>query len=182
MTISRDSFYAHVRASLFHRGLAESAVVGMNAILDAWEAAGDIRHLAYDFATAYHETAYTMTPVRELGLGRGRPYGYAEPPYGQVYYGRGFVQLTWETNYEKAGTLVKENLVEFPDKALDPPTAAKILVIGMEQGLFTGLGLSSFINSSRCDFYDARRCVNGVDSATEIAQYANSFLQALTAG
>jgi predicted chitinase len=91
------------------------------------------------------------------------------------------VQLTWQTNYEKAGKLTGEDLVQFPDKALEPPIAAKILVLGMNEGLFTGVGLPRYINATKCDFYNARRCVNGLDNAKDIAEYANSFLQALAA-
>lgn len=185
MTIDRTSFFSHIRDSLFRGALDQGQVDGLTAILDGWEQRlpnGDVRQLAYTLATPYHECARTMQPIREVGLGRGRPYGYAEPPYGHVYYGRGFVQLTWETNYEKAGKLVEQDLVQFPDKALELPIATSILITGLQTGLFTGAALSRYINAQKCDFYDARRTVNGVDCATEIAQYANAFLQALTAG
>jgi hypothetical protein len=35
-----------------------------------------------------------MQPIEEYGKGRGMPYGKPDPTTGQVYYGRGFVQLT----------------------------------------------------------------------------------------
>ena len=58
----------------------------------------DPRQRAYVLATAWHETAHTFQPVREIGQGRGRPYG--KPGHlGQIPYGRGYVQLTWEANY-----------------------------------------------------------------------------------
>lgn len=37
----------------------------------------------------------------ELGKGKGRPYGNPEPPYNQVYFGRGPIQITWSYNYKK---------------------------------------------------------------------------------
>jgi putative chitinase len=183
MTVNRDSFFSHVRSSLFRGSINQSQTDGMTAILDAWETrypAGDVRQLAYSIATAYHETGRAMQPVREVGRGNRKSYGYVEPPYGQIYYGRGLVQLTWQTNYEKAGKLVGEDLVQFPDKALDPHVAASILIVGMQEGMFTGVGISKYINAKECDLYDARRVINGTDCAIEIAGYANSFLQALT--
>lgn len=40
------------------------------------------------------------------------------------YYGRGFVQLTWESNYRAAGNAIGIDLVAEPDRALDPSVAA----------------------------------------------------------
>lgn len=37
----------------------------------------------------------------ELGKGKGRPYGNPEPPYNQIYFGRGPIQITWSYNYKK---------------------------------------------------------------------------------
>ena len=55
------------------------------------------RHTAYVLATAYHETAHTMKPVREafwLSEGWRRDNLRYYP-----WYGRGYAQLTWRRNY-----------------------------------------------------------------------------------
>ena len=38
--------------------------------------------------------------IREIGHGKGRPYGRPTGPYNKVYYGRGPLQITWEINYK----------------------------------------------------------------------------------
>src|SRR4051812_15033951 len=66
--MDRTFFFDTVRHRLFKGNLTQPQVVGITAILDAWEerfADADRRWLAYILATAYHETAYTMQPVRE---------------------------------------------------------------------------------------------------------------------
>jgi putative chitinase len=107
--INRGFFFTHVRRMMFSNVLQQSQVDGMSAILDGWEAkyaTDDDRWLAYALATTYHETDQHMQPINEYGKGRGRPYGKADPTTGQVYYGRGFVQLTWERNYETMSNLL----------------------------------------------------------------------------
>ena len=39
--------------------------------------------------------------THEIGYGKGRAYGKPAGPYGRVYYGRGPIQITWETNYKQ---------------------------------------------------------------------------------
>ncbi len=66
--INRPFFYDRVRVTLFGGRLQPPQVQGLEAILDHWEktsAAKDDRWLAYMLATAFHETARTMQPVRE---------------------------------------------------------------------------------------------------------------------
>src|SRR5262245_16389883 len=120
--MNRDAFFAAVRHAPFDGHLAQLQVDGMNAILDEWERRrlGDRRWLAYVLATVFHETARTMQPIREFARGRGKRYG-------TIYYGRGFVQLTWEANYRKASAVVGIDLVAEPDRALELPIAAAIL-------------------------------------------------------
>lgn len=43
------------------------------------------------------------------------------------YYGRGFVQLTWEKNYVATGKALGVDLAQNPDKALEPSIAARAL-------------------------------------------------------
>jgi putative chitinase len=67
-----------------------------------------------------------------------------------------------------------------PDLALRPDLAAKIMMIGMQDGMFTGLKLSDFFTPHATDFLNARHIVNGSDCEAQIAAYARNFLAALS--
>jgi putative chitinase len=181
--IDRDYFFDAIRPALFAGHMTDGQVEGMTAVLDAWEqryAANDIRWLAYPLATVRHETAATMQPIREYGLGRGRAYGTPDAVTRQTYYGRGLVQLTWKSNYARLGDLLDLDLVGDPDLALVPANAAAILFQGMIGGLFTGVSLARYFGSGFDDPVNARRIINGQDCAEVIAGYHASFLAALT--
>jgi hypothetical protein len=182
MTVSfnKDAFFDYVREHLFYGKLTQPQVTGMNFILREWRKrhgfGGDHRKLAYMFATDYHETACTMVPVTEYGS-----QSYLQSKSYYPYIGRGFVQLTWEENYAKAGPKVDEDLVTFPDLALEPDIAAIIMFDGMEEGWFTAHKLADYFNEDEDDPWNARRIINGTDRATEIQGYHEHFLAAIAA-
>ncbi|MBS0524308.1 MAG: hypothetical protein JSS04_11815 [Proteobacteria bacterium] len=181
MSIDRDVFFARARVAPFGGSLRQGQVDGCNAILDAWEARpdfSDLRWLAYMLATAKWETAHTMKPVEEIGKGRGRPYGVPTRD-GRVFYGRGYVQLTWASNYARMAALTGADLAGHPELALDPAIAAVILFEGMKGGLFTGVGLPAFFDDRRDDPVAARRIINGTDHAADIAAIHRAFLAGL---
>ena len=133
--------------------------------------------IKYVLATVQHETNGTFKPVKEaywLSEGwRKRNLRY------YPYYGRGYVQITWESNYRKFSKLLTErysanyiDLVQYPDLALDESFAAFILVYGMKHGTFTGKKLSDYISNKKIDFRRARRIINGLDKAKKIAKIA----------
>lgn len=131
----------------------------------------DDRHLAYMLATALHETAFTMKPITEYGSKKylmGKKYW--------PYVGRGYVQLTWKYNYDKY------NISSTPERALEPDLAAKIIVSGMESGIFTGKKLSDYFSNKTNDPVNARRIINGTDKAHAIAGYYNLILKAVKEG
>lgn len=179
--INRKTFYDSVRLSLFGGSMSQKKVLGMETILNEWEAEKltDLRYLAYMLATTYHETAHTMEPVAEYGHGKGRKYGEPDPVTHQTYYGRGFVQLTWKGNYEAMSKVTGVDLVNDPDKAMDISIATKILFYGMLHGSFTGKKLSDYFNDLTTDWIKARRIINGLDKADLIAGYAEKFFTAL---
>lgn len=181
--IDRKAFFDAVRKEPFPKRLTTRQVDGMEAILAEWERRRltDLRWLAYMLATTYHETARTMQPIEEYGKGKGREYGKPAGPYQKVYYGRGFVQLTWLANYQKAAKALGVDLVRYPERALEAGIAAAIMFDGMMQGWFTGKKLSDYFAGTKADWVNARRIVNGVDKASEIAGYARLFHAALTA-
>lgn len=142
----------------------------------------DIRHASYMFATVYHETAATMRPISEYGKGKGRSYGKPVTVnvdgvnYTNVFYGRGYVQLTWLANYERAAReLNAPRLLIDPELANDPQLAYAILARGMRNGWFTGKKLSDYIGPRKYGYVNARRIVNGTDRASLIASYADRF-------
>jgi hypothetical protein len=152
--------------------------------IEADAAVTDVRWAAYMLATVKHECADRWQPVEEYGKGAGRPYG--EPvtvvsadgqPHVNTYYGRGYVQITWKDNYARLGKAigVSDQLVIFPEKALDPSMAYRIMSEGMRRGLFTGRKLADDINDHRCDYRQARQIINGLDQADRIAAYSNTI-------
>ena len=174
-------FFDSVRASF--GALSQSQVDGFNALLLA-SVGMPIKHRAYILATAWHETAFTMQPIHERGQVSyfdkyepgtkiGRDLGNTLKGDGYRFRGRGYVQLTGRRNYAKAGAALHIDLVGNPDKALEPATAAKIIVFGMSEGWFTAkkLGSQSYV--------EMRRIVNGADKAEQIAGYAVKFEAAL---
>lgn len=185
--MDREQFFGVIRP-LFGGKMTAKQVAGCEALLDEWYLTNrakehkDDRLLAYMMATAFHETDRTMQPIREYGRGRGRKYGAKDPTTGQVYYGRGYVQLTWKSNYERVKAEYGADFVSTPDLALDPIWAAKILFDGCIAGWFVpGKPLSRYINLEWCDYVNARRVVNGTDKADTIAVYAEAFEEALNA-
>ncbi len=146
-------------------------------IIDTCKARGLLRNqCAYVLATAYHETAHTMKPVREYG---GEAYLKKKKYY--PYVGMGYVQLTWKENYQKASKELGVDFVANPKLLLEAKYAAPILVVGSMDGWFTGKKLSDYITLQKSDFTNARRIINGTDKAAMIAGYAREFDDLLTA-
>jgi len=179
--IDRRRFFGGIRPDLFGGTLAQDQVTGIDAILDEWEARKltDLRWLAYMLATTYHETNKTMQPVREA-------YWLSETWRRNnlryyPWYGRGYVQLTWEENYRKMGRLLGVDLLGNLDLAMDPHIAAAIMFEGMMKadstfGDFTGKCLEMYFNDFLDDPVGARRIINGTDKAGLIAAYHRGFL------
>ena len=161
--------------------LDDSQASGISALLGFLEQdkdVSDVRWAAYMLATVKEECADTWQPIEEWGKGQGHPYG--DPvtvtgsdgrTYVNTYYGRGYVQLTWEANYQNMSYNLNlgDQLLIHPEKALDPPIAYDIISFGMRKGSFTGVGLGDFINGSQSDYVNARQIVNGLDNAERIA-------------
>ncbi len=186
MLANPAEFFRLVRVGLFRGDMTQSQVDGTNAVMAAWSKGTDLRWLAYALATAFHETDTTMEPIAEFGHGRGMRYGVPDSETGQVYYGRGYVQLTWRLNYARAEKEIPgSDLVAHPDNALKPDIAAEVMIRGMSEGWFTGVNLDHYfplVRPMNADWVNARRIINGVDCAARIAGYALHFRDALEAG
>ena len=202
--LANGAFFDHVRANLFSGSLNQSQVDGINALVLAGVEHGlNVQQHAYVLATAYHETARTMQPVREYGRGTERKYGrwqtnsagvqycpkngsaaadvYTQDECPHLFYGRGFVQLTWYDNYLRAGQKLGVDLLNNPDLTLQIDLSAKIMILGMKEGWFTGKKLSDYINDNKTEYVAARRTVNGMDKSIQIYKYALVFEAALNA-
>ena len=201
--LDRARFFARIRNSLYAGRLSAAKVSGVMAILDAAEALVPPLNdgaLAYVLATAFHETAGTLQPVRETlstsdeaairALDRAYAAGrlpQVTQPYwrrdreGKSWLGRGFVQLTHRRNYAAISPYVGVDLVERPERALELATAAAILLQGMRHGVFTGRRLDDYFCAGRADFAGARAIINGKDRALRVAQHARAFYAALSA-
>jgi hypothetical protein len=176
MAIDRKAFFNGIRHEPFPKKLTVGQVKGIDFLLDEYERSGwnDLRWLAYGLATTKWETAHTMKPITELGSER-----YLHSKRYWPWIGRGYVQLTWKRNYEAFREEVLDifglDIVEDPDNALDPKAAAYIMFEGMKRGTFTGKKLGDYFNKDKTDWFNARRIINGLDKANEIAGIAKMF-------
>lgn len=204
MPFDEKIYFDMVRKSLFGGELNQGQVNGQKFILASWvkdPTTTDLRWLAYSLATTKHETASTMLPIEEYGKGKGKEYGKPHVETGQIYFGRGFVQLTWFDNYLKATHELdlkgSEDLVYHPEKALDPSIAADIMFLGMAEGWFRGdtkgrQTLLRYFDVDTNDPFGAREIINGDKNIVPswsggksigrlIADYHDKFLEAVTA-
>ena len=148
-----------------------------------------VLNVAYLLATSWHETAYTMLPIKEYGgdkylskydTGRlARILGNTPEADGDgvFYAGRGHVMITGRNNYRKFSALLNIDLLKFPDLALDLKISAEILTVGSLKGMFTGKQLSDYIKFGYSDeFVSARKVINGTDKSQAIAEHAKKFV------
>lgn len=175
------TFFDAIRRSLFYGSLNQNQVDGFNtlgAYLASYFPAGSpqqVENAAYCLATFQWETASTMQPIAE--------YGGASARYSP-WFGRGYVQLTWEDNYrkqqDKHGHRGEDYKVhDDAERALLAHVSAPISIGGMVDGDFTGKRLRDYINETTIDYWNARRIVNGTDKATEIADMAKKYESAI---
>jgi hypothetical protein len=176
-------FFDYVRGPLFGGRLTEQQVQGMEFDLTYWENEidQDMRWLAYCLATEYHECGARMWPVREgfketdaeardYVSAQGYAYAKPDPTTGEVYYGRGKIQITWAENYVKAserlGLTGEQDLYRHPDMALDLAIATDNLMLGMIEGWYRSDSagkqtLARYFDMDTDNAYGAREIVNG---------------------
>ena len=187
MKFDHEKFFDGYRSAF--GSLTQPKVDGIESMLTALEADPDVndhRWAAYMFATVKHECADQWKPIEEYGKGAGHSYGQAKQvtgsdgqTYTNKYYGRGYVQLTWDYNYKKMSDALGlgDDLYIHPENALDPDTAYKIMSYGMRNGSFTGKKLGDYINDAGCDYRNARKIINALDQADRIKGYADKLEQ-----
>jgi len=208
--VQADKHFFDTVRPLFEGRLNQYQVDGMNKIVEYADKWGySPLRTAYILATAKHESANWMQPIREGARRYGPDYSdasakravasihakgiiktnYALPsgPYRQSYYGRGLVQITWYDNYLKFERLLKKPLTANPDLALEWDIALDILFLGMRDGMFRR-GKSLSMIETVADYKAAREIVNGDSHKTwggkdriddRMAGYARTFLAGL---
>lgn len=158
-----------------------------------------ISEMAYFLATAKLETADSFLPVVEgyymSGNRKQKLYNYYQKnnphalktifPNGlsdPTYEGRGYVQITHNFNYQKHQDYILEkfgvDIVSNPDEILNNKDIAfEICQTGMfvRELSFTGKVMGDYFNDDGHDFLHARKIINGMNAASEIAGYAEKF-------
>lgn len=181
----------------------QQQVNGQEAILNA-AGKTSLQHLAYILATAHWETGGTFGPETEnltyTSTARLRavwpkrfPTDASAAPYvrnpralankvygnradlgngggddGYNFRGRGLGMITGRANYAKWG------LTGNPEKALELPTAVRILFDGLTKGMFTGKRIGDYDN-----YKDMRRAINPDGNGATIAALAVKYEKAL---
>lgn len=198
------AFYDFLRGNdLLGPKISQSEYNGCDAILTACvRARWGVSYTAYAMATAYLETAHTMLPIKELGgtayftrmydingqrPKKARELGNLTPGDGALYPGMGYVQLTGKRNYAVLTKRLRElglitadiDLVKMPALAMRPDIAAAVMIVGMEEGLFTTRKLSDDLPASGpatvTQFVRSRDIINGTDRQQDVADYAVTF-------
>ncbi|MCA2374514.1 hypothetical protein ATU3B_23075 [Agrobacterium genomosp. 3 str. CIP 111-78] len=194
---NQTTFFSYIRRAPFGGRLTQSQIDGVNVILAQWEYYKliDRRWLAHTLAEIFHETGGRMQPVRETfatsdaqaksrleaAWKAGKLSSVKLPYWRDGWFGRGDIQITHEKNYARLGERLSVDLVGNPSLAMDPVISARIAIVGMAEGLFTGKKLSDYFNDKVDDAEGARRIVNGTDKAKLIAGYHKNFLDAIEA-
>jgi len=192
------TFFAAIRPAFGNR-LSQPQVDGMQAILDAARAAKvtDAHHVAHILAHVRRETGGYMSPIKETVMpshknknptdaeviqrlerawARGKLPWVKKPYWRDGEFGRGQIQLTHAKNRAKFGIADRDDLLKLP-------VSARVAVVGMRDGLFTGKKLSDYTFPAALDAApknNPRRIVNGKDgSDAEVAKFHRQFHAAL---
>jgi hypothetical protein len=206
-TLDRKAFFASARHTLFGGSLSQAQVDGCEAILDACQIYGVIEQhdVAHVLAEVRHETGGYMLAIKEtvmphhvdknpsdaevirrldVAWATGKLTWVKTPYWRDGWFGRGPIQTTHKSNYEKVGRAIGVDLVPNRSRILEPATGAASAVVGLRDGIYTGRKLADF------DFPTAlnnqskqhpRRMVNGVDGTDALVSgYHRSFFTALT--
>lgn len=179
---TNDKFFDDLGRALGKRltDVQKKSVTAILQAIDEFEISNPNK-VAYILGTCWHESLFK--PIKEIRAKPGTEVWKMQNRYWDSgYYGRGFAQITWRKNYAKFSAILGVDLVGTPDQALDVDIAAKILVQGMAQGLFTGVGLDRYFEEGKPPkWITARKIVNGLFMADKVAKAAVKILAVLVA-
>lgn len=141
----------------------------------------DPRKFAYMLTTAYTETYHSMQSTNESI----NPSHWEEDnvsAYADTgYWGRGMVQLTWQSGYNKLGEELGLDLEQFPQMAVLPTIATDVMGTGMFQsGYGPNMTLDQFFNGSQENWTGARSII-GSNDAEGIGQRGEAIYQDIQA-
>src|SRR5215204_3987276 len=185
-----DSFLLHYRTG-FRENVSRMQIEGIGKLMTSLQTdkdMTDIRWQAYLLGTIKHEVGNTCQPIKERGgedyfirrywtnKKRRMALGNLSPEDAVRFSGHGYVQCTGRGNFITFGRILGIDLVNNPELALEHDNAYKIASIGMRRGKFTGRAFRHYINDTGCDFYKARKIINGFDQATLIANHTHVLL------
>jgi predicted chitinase len=190
-----------VLAECKHAGITDPRDIAYILVTAAWESM--MGGMMYENPNQNVMKAQGLTEEAYFNRKYGSRLGNGDASSGDgfKYRGRGFVQLTGRELYKKATAHCKAldfkvegshpDLLENPDLvATNKPLAALILVFGMKEGWFTGVGLNAFTKGhtesemrpqGQLDFNEARWVVNGNDDASKkpMGQAADSLAKTI---
>lgn len=131
--------------------LLATAKVESDYSLERWEA----DYLCGEIGVAYKNKPCekALNYYRSTSGGKRNYYTLGTDNRGLPYFGRGLIQLTGKSNYEKYGNLIGVNLVGNGDRALIPRNSYKIASSYLVGRTF------KYVN--RGDLTNARKSVNG---------------------
>lgn len=97
----------------------------------------------------------------------------------QAYFGRGYVQLTWWSNYATSGVALGRglDLLVNPELVKTPEVAYALMSHGMRtgRGFANGRSFPQYFSAGATNYVAARGMVNGSDHAADIAAIALQF-------
>ncbi|SEG64827.1 hypothetical protein [Bosea lathyri] len=205
--MDRAAFFDDVRENLFSGTLGVEQVDGLSRILDEAERRGmPLNQCVYVLATPFHETARAMQPVIETRRAdekvnpsvdsaiarlesswKAGKMPWVKTAYwrkdanGLSWLGRGLPQVTHRDNYVRAEKETGVPFTKDPSLMLKIEHAVPVMFLGMIEGWFTGKKLDDYLTATKTDYVNARRIINGVESAEKVAGYARKFEAALKA-
>lgn len=152
---------------------------------------GSARVTEYDGQQWTVSIGGAVTAITAFAKRGVNPHTTASPDYVKDdgienrYYGRGFVQLTWWTNYVATGVLLHRglDLLFEPDLVEDPQLAYEIISTGMRtgKGFANGHTFTRYFHGEHTDYVHARAMVNGRSGEHEVAALAERFERVLFA-
>ncbi len=81
------------------------------------------------FKTDADALPYVRNPEGLANRVYGNKYGNTSPGDGWKYRGRGFHGITFKSNYQRYGQMIKQDIVTNPDVVNSPPIAAELAAV-----------------------------------------------------
>ena len=93
---------------------------------------GQMKHESWNFSrlkeVPHNDQYFAKKYDIRYSPDRARRLGNTEPGDGELYHGRGFIQLTGKENYKRASAALGLDLVRHPEQAAVPDVAARIAI------------------------------------------------------